>query len=315
MMEGFDKMWATACLGPLFGPAAHEFCKGIRNEILRPIEIDVNLGIHAGGGKQPPPGVARPPSSPDIKHGKPPESDGKWANLDALPRPCAFEDFVAAFMMDVAKQQMDEVREKMGKLQELAAQKAEAKGAKEGGGAAGGAPGGAAGGAAGGAGGGLGALMGGGGGGGGGMAGLAGMFGGGGGGAGGMKQGLGMISQLAQVASPMLMGCAPYGTAIALCLQIGLPIATQIAGQALDQMESSGKKQASGAGGGSGKAGGAQGAQGGKAPDKEEIEDSRQLLFEQMKNSMNRLQQMMQALSNVLNSMHEGSMASIRNIK
>lgn len=48
---------------------------------------------------------------------------------------------------------------------------------------------------------------------------------------------------------------------------------------------------------------------------KESLEDSRQLLFEQLKNEMNKLQEMMQAMSNVLNAMHQGSMNAIRNIK
>jgi len=43
--------------------------------------------------------------------------------------------------------------------------------------------------------------------------------------------------------------------------------------------------------------------------------ESRQLMFEQLKNLMNKLQEMQQALSNVLNAMHQGAMNSIRNIK
>lgn len=44
-------------------------------------------------------------------------------------------------------------------------------------------------------------------------------------------------------------------------------------------------------------------------------EDSRQLLFERLKNLMQKIQQMFQSLSNVLNVMHQGAMNSIRNIK
>ena len=46
-----------------------------------------------------------------------------------------------------------------------------------------------------------------------------------------------------------------------------------------------------------------------------DAKESRQMLFEEMKNKMNQLQQMFQALSNVLNAMHQGAMSSIRNIK
>jgi len=44
-------------------------------------------------------------------------------------------------------------------------------------------------------------------------------------------------------------------------------------------------------------------------------EDSRQLAFESLKNTMQKIQQMFQSLSNVLNTMHQGAMNSIRNIK
>ena len=43
--------------------------------------------------------------------------------------------------------------------------------------------------------------------------------------------------------------------------------------------------------------------------------DSRNLMFEELKNIMQKLQQMLQALSNVLNTMHQGAMNSIRNIR
>jgi hypothetical protein len=61
-----------------------------------------------------------------------------------------------------------------------------------------------------------------------------------------------------------------------------------------------------GLGGAVGRGLGGQGAQG---------EDSRQLMFEELKNTMQKLQQMMQSMSNVLNTMHQGSMNSIRNIR
>ena len=44
-------------------------------------------------------------------------------------------------------------------------------------------------------------------------------------------------------------------------------------------------------------------------------EDSRQILFEKIKNLMQKMQQMFQSLSNVLNTMHQGAMNSIRNIR
>jgi hypothetical protein len=43
--------------------------------------------------------------------------------------------------------------------------------------------------------------------------------------------------------------------------------------------------------------------------------DSRNLMFEELKNIMQKVQQMQQALSNVLNTMHQGAMNSIRNIR
>lgn len=43
--------------------------------------------------------------------------------------------------------------------------------------------------------------------------------------------------------------------------------------------------------------------------------DSRQLAFEELKNMMNKLQQMQQSLSNVLNTMHKGAMNAIQNIR
>jgi hypothetical protein len=44
-------------------------------------------------------------------------------------------------------------------------------------------------------------------------------------------------------------------------------------------------------------------------------EDSRNLMFEELKNIMQKLAQMQQAMSNVLNTMHEQAMSSIRHIK
>ena len=51
------------------------------------------------------------------------------------------------------------------------------------------------------------------------------------------------------------------------------------------------------------------------AKDDAKTETSRQMIFEDIKNAMNRLQQMQQSMSNVLNTMHQGSMNAIRNIK
>jgi hypothetical protein len=39
------------------------------------------------------------------------------------------------------------------------------------------------------------------------------------------------------------------------------------------------------------------------------------MMMEELKNMMQKLQQMQQALSNVLNSMHQGAMNSVRNIR
>jgi flagellar hook-basal body complex protein FliE len=61
---------------------------------------------------------------------------------------------------------------------------------------------------------------------------------------------------------------------------------------------------------------GSQSASGSKGPmSKEDYQDSRQMMMEELKNMMQKLQQMQQALSNVLNSMHQGAMNSIRNIR
>jgi hypothetical protein len=64
-------------------------------------------------------------------------------------------------------------------------------------------------------------------------------------------------------------------------------------------------------GGAAGAAGaqGAQGADGGKGA------DSRNLMFEELKNIMQKVSQMQQALSNVLNTMHQGAMNAVRNIR
>jgi hypothetical protein len=64
-----------------------------------------------------------------------------------------------------------------------------------------------------------------------------------------------------------------------------------------------------GGGGGAKGAGGAQGGKGGKGA------DSRNLMFEELKNIMQKISQMQQALSNVLNTMHQGAMNSVRNIR
>ena len=45
------------------------------------------------------------------------------------------------------------------------------------------------------------------------------------------------------------------------------------------------------------------------------MQESRQLLFEQLKNEMQKMQQMVQSLSNVLNTLHQGAMNAIRNIR
>ena len=47
----------------------------------------------------------------------------------------------------------------------------------------------------------------------------------------------------------------------------------------------------------------------------DDVNDSRQIKMEELKNIMQRLQQMQQALSNVLNAMHQGSMNAVRNIR
>lgn len=56
---------------------------------------------------------------------------------------------------------------------------------------------------------------------------------------------------------------------------------------------------------------GGQGAGGAQGGDR----DMRQIKFEELKNLMNKLQQMIQSMSNVLNTMHQGAMNSIRNIR
>jgi len=70
------------------------------------------------------------------------------------------------------------------------------------------------------------------------------------------------------------------------------------------QYKTMSKSKGGGGGGGKGAAGGAGGG-----------EDSRQLMFEEIKNMMQKMQQMIQSLSNILNTMHQGAMNSIRNIR
>jgi hypothetical protein len=69
-----------------------------------------------------------------------------------------------------------------------------------------------------------------------------------------------------------------------------------------------GKQAGSAVGGSSSSSGAAEGAEGSD-------EDSRQIMFEKIKDLMQKLQQALQSLSNVLNTMHQGSMNAIRNIR
>ena len=72
----------------------------------------------------------------------------------------------------------------------------------------------------------------------------------------------------------------------------------------------------SAAGGWLGKALGSSGKVGnGENKSLDDVNDSRQIKMEELKNIMQRLQQMQQALSNVLNAMHQGSMNAVRNIR
>lgn len=63
-------------------------------------------------------------------------------------------------------------------------------------------------------------------------------------------------------------------------------------------------------------AGSAVGEKAGQAVDgKKDSESSRSLMFEKIKDLMQKLQQAIQSLSNIINTMHQGSMNSIRNIR
>ena len=69
---------------------------------------------------------------------------------------------------------------------------------------------------------------------------------------------------------------------------------------------------------GGGALAGAQGAgtlQGAAGADGKKGADSRNLMFEELKNIMQKVSQMQQALSNVLNTMHQGAMNAVRNIR
>ena len=63
-------------------------------------------------------------------------------------------------------------------------------------------------------------------------------------------------------------------------------------------------------------AGSAVGEKAGQAVDgKKDSESSRSLMFEKIKDLMQKLQQAIQSLSNIINTMHQGSINSIRNIR
>jgi len=239
--------------------------------------------------------------------------------MSKLPQPCAFEDFIAAFMFDTVKEMQNEVKKLMAEFdQGKSTNNGNADQSKGAGGEAGGVGGAGGAGAAGGAGragrsrggyagglikgvigtalpivggmiggpigsalgGALGGMLGGGAGGGG----LGGMLGGLLGGGGGIAGGLG--GMLGNAAGGLLGGGGAQGAG--------------------------GGGMAQGAGGAGG--GQAAGAQGGVAGTEDKMQ-SRAELFERLKMLMQKLQEMQQSLSNILNVMHEGAMGTIRNIR
>lgn len=206
--------------------------------------------------------------------------------VSKLPVPTTFEDLVAAFMIDVVKDMEEELKAKMSEYEKMkdGGKKDGAKGAQGGGGA------GRSGRSRGGL---FGSILG----------GLGKVVGGIGGGllgsivspfvgtalGGGIGQSLGgMLGGGAGKLLDGVTGMLGFGGG-------GMRGAAANPGNSI-----AGQRQSAGAG--------AKGASG-------KDEDSRQILFEKIKNLMQKLQQCLQSLSNVLNTMHQGSMNAIRNIR
>ena len=260
-----------------------------------PKRIDIEVGgrVTITDGKHLNPSAPSDGKSADASKGADFSGDD-WKNVQNLPSPCSFEDFIAAFMMDVVKQQQDDIKATAEKLKNLTAAKKNApkegaEGAKKGGNPL--APGGAS--AQGGVGGFLGGAL---------KGGLS------------FRGVLGMVRGMVQMGSKVAGMLGPKGQVIAMGLQMmdGLsgPLAEQFYGAIDNMLGLGGKKSAAASSGDKTPVG-----EDGKPLTKQDIEESRQMLMEEMKNSMNKLQQMQQALSNVLNAMHQGSMNAIRNIK
>jgi len=218
--------------------------------------------------------------------------------VSKLPVPTTFEDLVAAFMIDTVKSMEEELKAKMAEYEKMknGGKKDGAKGAQgaEGAGGAGGA--GRSGRSRGGL---FGSLLG----------GLGKMVGGMGGGL------------LGSIVSPIMGTALGGGVGSALGGMLGGG-----AGGVLDGV--TGMLGFGGGGpGGAGGAGGAamnpknsiggqrQSAAAGSKGASGKDEDSRQIMFEKIKNLMQKLTQALQSLSNVMNTMHQGSMNAIRNIR
>jgi hypothetical protein len=197
--------------------------------------------------------------------------------LAKLPTPATFEDLIAAFMMDVMMDMQDEMKEKMAEYEKMKPSEDQNKqGAATNGG---------------------------------GKAGKGGMFGSIFGGLGKIVGGIGG-GLLGSLVSPFL------GTAVGGGLGAGLGgMVGNLAGGIIGLPFSMLGMGGIGGGGGTTAAAGNQQTALGENKGQATDEKSRQILFEKIKDLMQKMQQMFQSLSNVLNTMHQGAMNSIRNIR
>jgi hypothetical protein len=124
----------------------------------------------------------------------------------------------------------------------------------------------------------------------------------------------GMIKPLLPVLMPAICGALacvpPMGPLLAMAAPVLLPML-------LDQVIAASAGQKQGAGSNSSSSSSSSGGGAGKPDEetKESLERSRALEFEKLKMLVNRMSEMQQTLSNVLNTQHETSMAAIRNIR
>jgi uncharacterized protein YcfJ len=175
----------------------------------------------------------------ESRRGERSRGGAKWGSVDALPEGACFEDFVAAFMVDVVKQEQKRARTKMNELKALDKAKKKAN----------------------------------------------------------VQKTVSKVAKkLGQTAGSIVGGCLGGTAGMGVGSMCGEQFG-QLAGNAMNPSKDKADMLKS-------------------AEDRaSEIDDSRALKMEELKNIMNRLQQMQQALSAVLNVMHGAAMNSIRNIR